>query len=162
VTTEEGAEKPAEEVKPVEKTQEEEEEDKTIAYDEYIKAKKAAVAELPAARQPGEGVDQSEWAEFVPLKRDDEETAAKKEKKASKKETEKEESAKKLRVDEVFKIQPAQKPERRERRDNRDNRDNRDKKPTGNKQTPRGGKQPRKSSGPAPNISDESSFPALS
>jgi len=94
---------------------EEEEEDKTVSYEEWKAKTEVKPISLQApVRQAGEGVDDSAWSEFVPLTREEEESREGLKKGLSGGEKKKKEPATgaatgaKVRVDEVFKIQVPQ------------------------------------------------------
>lgn len=106
----EGTEVPEEGEKPQEEQttppkEEEKAEEKTITLEEYKRSKKLLKPSLNL-RKAGEGVDQSEWASYVPLKKEEDQT--KKATKASeKKEKENKEANKKTTIplQEIFTIQ---------------------------------------------------------
>jgi len=141
--------------------EEEEKEAKQITLEDYLKKKEtekkgSVIPELPAPRQAGEGVDKKElqkWAQFTPLKREEE--SEKPLSAESKKDKKKEPKKQAVPVDTVLKVHAPKKP--------------RSGKPEGAsplerrrdfKDSPRGGK--RKTGAAAPDVKDASSFPALS
>jgi len=129
----------------------EEEEDKTRTLDDFLKSKSAVKVELPKARQPGEGVDTSEWKGFVPLKKDEEDlTPLSKKGEAKKKESKKEV----VPVNQVFNIPEESPKKQRGGRDNRGGFSQRG--GSGGRGGKRGGQ-----GRAAPNVQDESAFPAL-
>jgi plasminogen activator inhibitor 1 RNA-binding protein len=127
-----------------------EEEEKVRSLGEYLTEvkSKAPAANLPAARKAGEGVDDAQWSKFVPLKRTDEEGLFGAEGKQKKEKDEKaaKDASKKVPADQVIKFQK-ENPKRAK--------ETRGAPPA--KKGPKPGKQTA-----TPNITDESSFPALS
>lgn len=84
-----------------EETEEQEEGPKERTLDEYLKERKAPQVELPQARKAGEGVDQSEWANLVELRKDTAEEQSIKVKEKKHKDQKKKST---LPVNEVLKI----------------------------------------------------------
>eukprot|EP01118_Nematostelium_gracile_P003309 TRINITY_DN1377_c0_g1_i1.p1 TRINITY_DN1377_c0_g1~~TRINITY_DN1377_c0_g1_i1.p1 ORF type:complete len:390 (-),score=162.71 TRINITY_DN1377_c0_g1_i1:105-1274(-) len=140
--------------------EEEEKEAKLMGLEEYNKKRadalsKVGVPELPSARKAGEGVDKKEaqkWATYTLVKKGDEDEE---DKQAEGKKKEKKEGKKQAVSADLLNFQ-AKKPERRDNRDReRDNRNS-------PKVNPKEQKVPKKRSGPAPDVKDNSNFPALS
>lgn len=153
VETEKAAETPEgekkEESKQEEKQAEPDPDEKLKTFDEYLKDVKKPAFNLPEPRKPGEGEKNASWANFVPLKRDDESPDSPKEEKKNK-----ETKGGAVRVDDVLDIKFPQEERRGFGRGRGSDRGQR------NQKTGRGSRQ--NNNKPAPNFQDESSFPALS
>jgi len=129
----------------------EEEEDKTRTLDDFLKSKSGVKAELPKARQAGEGVDNAEWKGFVPLKKGEEDLGPLSKKGESKKKESKKEV---VPVNQVFNI-PEESPKKQRGGGRGENRGGFSQRGGG-----RGGKRGGQGRA-APNVQDESAFPAL-
>lgn len=146
------AEKKDSEAKTEEKQAEPDPDEKLKTLDDYLKEVKKPTFALPQPRKPGEGEKNASWANFVPLKRDDESSQdSPKEEKRNK-----EAKSSAVRVDDVIDIKFPQE-ERRGFGRGRGERSDR-----GGQRGQKGGRGPRQNKQSAPNFSDESSFPALS
>jgi len=131
----------------------EEEEDKTRTLDDFLKSKAAVKVELPKARTAGEGVDNSEWKGFTPLKKDEEDLGPLSKKGEAKKKESKKEV---VPVNQVFNIpEESPKTKRGGRGEGRGGFSQR-----GGSAGGRGGKRGGQGRA-APNVQDESAFPAL-
>jgi len=154
IETEKGAEtqeaEKKEETKQEEKQAEPDPDEKLKTFDEYLKEVKKPTFNLPEPRKPGEGEKGSSWANFVPLKRDDESTqdSPKEEKKN------KESKGGAVRVDDVLDIKFPQEERRGFGRGGRGS--------DRGQRNQKGGRGPRQNKQSTPNFQDESSFPALS
>jgi len=130
------------------------EEEKLKTLDEYLKEVKKPTLSLPQPRKPGEGEKNSSWANYVPLKRDDESTPD------SPKEEKRNKDAKgSVRVDDVIDIKFQQEERRGYGRGGRGSDRGSDR---GQRRGGPTGRGPRQNKQSAPNFQDESSFPALS
>jgi len=122
--------------------------------DEYLKEVKKPTLGLPQPRKPGEGEKNASWANYVPLKRDDESSQdSPKEERRNK-----DSKGSSVRVDDVLDIKFQQEERRGGFGRGRGERSDR-----GQRKDRPGGKGPRQNNKQsAPNFQDESSFPALS
>jgi len=127
------------------KEEEVEEEDNTKTLGEYLKSKKAPAIALPPPRQVAE--NNPAWANYVPLKREDEDDRRKNVKKDEKEESK--EKSPQVTADQLLNFTTEQpKPAFGGRR--------------GGRREFKGPKGGKKSNTPAPNFKDEKSFPSLS